>query len=105
MTRAPCANPSFPELPFSSSHAPHRNTAQPLRGEHSLADLYDRITIPPELRKAHQALAVAVDKLYRSQPFADDRERVECLLGLYEAMTSPLLALAQKKPKRGSARK
>lgn len=41
----------------------------------SLADLYDRLTMPVELRKAHRALDLAVDKLYRPLPFMDDRER------------------------------
>ena len=38
----------------------------------SLADLYDPDTMPPALRKAHAALDSAVDKLYRSAPFASD---------------------------------
>ena len=66
----------------------------------SLADLYDNLTMPSELRKAHQALDIAVEKLYRAEPFLEDRERVEYLLTQYEAVTSPLLALAQQKPKR-----
>ncbi len=56
----------------------------------SLADLYDPDTMPGNLRKAHAALDSAVDKLYRSTAFASDRERVEHLFGLYEAMVNPL---------------
>ena len=66
----------------------------------SLADLYDRLAMPPALRKAHSTLDTAVEKLYRPQPFVDDRERATHLLTRYEAMTAPLLALAQQKPKR-----
>ncbi len=66
----------------------------------SLADLYDRLTMPVELRKAHRALDLAVDKLYRPLPFMDDRERAEHLLKCYEEMTAPLLVLSQQKPKR-----
>lgn len=66
----------------------------------TLADLYDRLTMPPALRKAHQALDNAVDKLYRPESFADDRERAEHLLGRYESLSAPLLAVAQAKPKR-----
>jgi hypothetical protein len=56
----------------------------------TLADLYDPNTMPVTLRKAHQALDRAVDKLYRREPFKTDRERAEYLLGLYEQMTTPL---------------
>lgn len=66
----------------------------------TLADLYDRLTMPPVLRKAHHTLDAAVDKLYRPEPFADDRERAEHLLGRYEVLSAPLLAAAQAKPKR-----
>ena len=66
----------------------------------TLADLYDRLIMPPALRKAHHALDIAVDKLYRPEPFADDRERAEHLLTRYEALSAPLLVAAQAKPKR-----
>jgi hypothetical protein len=56
----------------------------------SLADLYDRLTMPPALHRAHQALDAAVDALYRPQPFADDRERAEHLLVRCEALTAGL---------------
>ena len=74
--------------------------ARALFPDSSLADLYDRLTMPPALRKAHSTLDTAVEKLYRPQPFADDRERTTHLLTRYEALTAPLLALAQQKPKR-----
>lgn len=70
----------------------------------SLADLYDPDVMPADLRKAHRALDLAVDRLYRKEPFADDRERVEHLFRLYEQMTAGLLARADK-PKRGRTRK
>ena len=66
----------------------------------TLADLYDPDLMPPNLRKAHQALDVAVDRLYRKAPFASERERVEHLFGLYEKMVAPLEAAATAKPKR-----
>ncbi len=56
----------------------------------SLADLYDPDTMPPPLRKAHAALDLAVDRLYRAAPFASDRDRVEQLFGRYEALVNPL---------------
>jgi hypothetical protein len=57
----------------------------------TLADLYDPDLMPPNLRAAHAALDRAVDRLYRPSGFASDRERVEHLFTLYEAMAAPLL--------------
>jgi hypothetical protein len=65
----------------------------------TLADLYDPDVMPPDLRKAHRALDLAVDKLYRAAPFGSDRERVEHLFGLYEKLIAPLSAAATAKPK------
>ena len=62
----------------------------------SLAHLYDPDLMPPNLRKAHQALDKAVDRLYRPSGFTTERERLEHLFVLYEQMTAPLTA----KPKR-----
>jgi hypothetical protein len=69
----------------------------------TLADLYDPDVMPPELRKAHHALDVAVDRLYRRPSFSGDRERVEHLFTLYEQMISPLTATT--KQKKGKQRK
>jgi hypothetical protein len=66
--------------------------ALPKNTTSSLADLYDPDTMPPELRKAHRELDAAVDKLYRARPFASDRDRVEHLFPLYEALVHPTVA-------------
>ncbi|MEM7589558.1 MAG: type IIL restriction-modification enzyme MmeI, partial [Myxococcota bacterium] len=58
----------------------------------TLADLYDPLTMPPVLRKAHQALDRAVDRAYRPQPFVDERGRMEFLLQLYRQYTGQLVA-------------
>ena len=58
----------------------------------TLADLYDPLTMPPELTKAHAALDRAVDACYRSQPFTSERQRVEYLFGLYGNLVAPLTA-------------
>ena len=50
----------------------------------SLADLYDPITMPPVLVKAHNALDKAVDLSYRPQAFTSDSNRMEFLFSLYE---------------------
>ncbi|MDX9751575.1 MAG: class I SAM-dependent DNA methyltransferase [Flavobacteriales bacterium] len=64
----------------------------------SLADLYDPLTMPPNLVKAHQALDKAVDKCYRAQPFQSDAKRVEWLFELYEKYSAGLLAASAKAP-------
>lgn len=63
----------------------------------TLADLYDPLTMPPELLKAHQALDKAVDKAYRKEPFPSERARVEYLFEQYQKLTAPLLPVAEKK--------
>ncbi|WP_288362623.1 DNA methyltransferase [uncultured Spongiibacter sp.] len=52
----------------------------------TLADLYDPDKMPAPLLEAHQNLDRAVEKLYRSKPFADASERLEHLFGLYEQL-------------------
>ena len=53
----------------------------------SLADLYDPLTMPPELRKAHQKLDKAVDAAYGYKGRADDAERVAFLFERYQALS------------------
>jgi len=57
----------------------------------SLADLYDPLTMPPKLVKAHQKLDKAVDLCYRPQPFTTETNRIEFLFELYKEYTEPLL--------------
>jgi len=71
----------------------------------SLADLYDPDVMPSALRKAHNALDKAVDRLYRRGAFNADRERAEHLFGLYENLIAPLDAAAKAKPKRARRKK
>jgi hypothetical protein len=65
----------------------------------SLADLYDPVAMPPDLRKAHQALDKAVDAAYGKKTFASDAERVAFLFELYHKYTS-LLPGPEAKPRR-----
>lgn len=58
----------------------------------TLASLYDPLTMPAALVKAHTALDRAVDRCYRKEPFPNDRARVEFLFKLYEQLTAPLIA-------------
>ena len=66
----------------------------------TLAELYDPGLMPPNLRRAHQALDRAVDRLYRKSGFVSERERVEHLFMLYEKMQAPLEAGMKVKPKK-----
>ncbi len=60
----------------------------PPRGMSTLADLYDPLTMPAALAKAHAELDRAVERCYRAEPFHSDRERVEHLFALYEKLTT-----------------
>jgi hypothetical protein len=53
----------------------------------TLADLYDPLTMPADLFKAHKALDKAVDRLYRQEPFTDDTDRVAFLFKKYQVLT------------------
>ena len=68
--------------------------------ESSLADLYDPVAMPPDLRRAHQTLDKAVDVAYGRKSFASDAERVAFLFELYHKYTSLLPAPGKKKPRR-----
>ena len=62
--------------------------------------------MPPNLRKAHQVLDRAVDRLYRPRRFASERERVEHLFMRYEQLRAPLPAAMQTTPgRRGRSRR
>lgn len=81
------------------------DTRQPyLEGGSCLADLYDPLTMPGDLLKAHQALDKAVDKCYRGAKFESERERVEYLFAMYERLVSPL-AITEAPKKKRAARK
>jgi hypothetical protein len=56
----------------------------------TLADLYDPLTMPPELVKAHQALDRAVDAAYGKTAFKTEAERVAFLFERYQQLTAPL---------------
>ncbi|MBU6220350.1 MAG: N-6 DNA methylase, partial [Bacteroidetes bacterium] len=64
----------------------------------SLADLYDPLTMPPALVKAHNELDKAVDLAYRPQPFTSEANRMVFLFELYEKYTADLFT--KEKPKK-----
>ncbi len=65
----------------------------------SLADLYDPLTMPPALAKAHNELDKAVDLAYRPQAFASEANRMVFLFELYEKYTADLFT--KEKVKKG----
>ena len=69
----------------------------------SLADLYDPLTMPPALMKAHQKLDKAVDACYRKAAFASDAQRVEFLFERYQQLTSLLPANKAVKARKKNA--
>lgn len=49
--------------------------------------MYDPLSTPAELRKAHPALGAAVEKAY-GRKFESDAERVSHLFELYRSLTA-----------------
>jgi hypothetical protein len=73
----------------------------------SLADLYDPLTMPPALLKAHQKLDTAVDAAYQpsggKKAYVSDAERVAYLFELYQRITSLLPVTVGKKTRKTKA--
>ena len=71
--------------------------------------LYDPDAMPPVLRRAHEGLDQAVDRLYRRSGFRFERERVEYLFDLFDRQEAPLdnvnrgKSNRRRKNKRGTA--
>jgi len=65
----------------------------------SLADLYDPLTMPPALLKAHNELDKVVDLAYRQQVFTSEANRMVFLFELYEKYTADMFSKEKKKIK------
>ncbi len=68
----------------------------------TLADLYDPLAMPADLAKAHARLDRAVDRCYRSQPFANERKRIEYLFNLYQQLSAPLLPAPNRRRRKAT---
>ena len=68
-----------------------------------LATHTDPLVMPAKLTKAHANLDRTVDGCYRSQPFPNERNRVEYLFKLYQKLTKPLLPAKKLRWRRGNA--
>jgi hypothetical protein len=53
----------------------------------TLGEMYNPESMPEELRDAHHQLDLAVERIYRPEPFTSDEERLEHLFKLYAKMT------------------
>ena len=67
----------------------------------SLADLYNPLTMPPTLVKAHNELDKAVDAAYSKQAFTSEAKRMEFLFELYEKYTADLFSKEKPRKKKG----
>jgi hypothetical protein len=84
----------WPENPSDKQKAAIEASAQAVLDARSqfpdatLADLYDPLTMPPVLLKAHQTLDKAVDAAYGKTNFKSEAERVAFLFERYQVLTS-----------------
>ncbi len=90
----------FPPISDSQKQELERNVYSILEErehhpEKTIAQLYDPDKMPDGLREAHHQLDLAVERCYRSKPFANDEERLEYLFKLYERM------IAEEKERNG----
>ncbi|MCC6721541.1 MAG: class I SAM-dependent DNA methyltransferase, partial [Bacteroidia bacterium] len=98
-------NYPFPEKPTDKQIKSIEEKAQAVSDarasfpNRSLADLYDPLTMPKELLKAHNELDKAVDLAYRSQAFTSEANRMEFLFELYEKYTADLFTKEKVKKK------
>lgn len=53
----------------------------------TLGEMYNPESMPDELREAHHQLDLAMERIYRPEPFTSDEERLEHLFKLYAKMT------------------
>ena len=98
--------PNQPQTPAHKAQAAIEKAAQAVLDARaqfpgsSLADLYDPLTMPPALLKAHQKLDAAVDAAYAlvggKKTWKNDAERVAFLFERYQHLTSLLPAVKGK---------
>lgn len=68
--------------------------------EKTMAWMYNPETMPSGLKKAHQALDLAIERIYRLAPFHSDEERLEYLFKLYDEMSRRDTLFAKEKKTR-----
>ena len=83
----PWPNPTTEQIVRIEQTANAILEARALYPNSSLADLYDPLTMPPELRKAHDANDKAVMKAYGFSPDIEEPEIVAELMKMYQKLT------------------
>ena len=63
----------------------------------TIADLYDRDSMPDDLRAAHERNDEVLERIYVGRRFKNDTERLEKLFGLYTKMTAAAAPAKAKK--------
>jgi hypothetical protein len=89
-------NPSEKQIKTIEEKAQHVLDVRVSFPTSSLADLYNPLTMPPALVKAHNELDKAVDAAYSKQAFASEAKRMEFLFELYEKYTAGLFVKEKK---------
>ena len=89
-------NPSEKQINTIEEKAQHVLDVRVSFPTSSLADLYNPLTMPPALVKAHNDLDKAVDAAYSKQAFTSEAKRMEFLFELYEKYTAGLFVKEKK---------
>jgi hypothetical protein len=89
-------NPSEKQIKTIEEKAQHVLDVRASFPTSSLADLYNPLTMPPALVKAHNELDKAVDTAYSKQAFTSEAKRMEFLFELYEKYTAGLFVKEKK---------
>ena len=100
----PWPDPTKPQKAAIETAAQAVLNARAQHTDAALADLYDPLSMPADLVKAHHALDRAVDSAYGKSNFKSEAERVAFLFGLYETLTSMFPAAPKAAAKRRGAR-
>lgn len=95
-------NPTDKQVKAIETAAQKVLDARQLFPNSSLADLYDPLTMPPALVKAHNELDKAVDLAYRSSAFTSEANRMEFLFELYEKYTADLFTKEKVKKRKAT---
>jgi hypothetical protein len=89
-------NPSEKQIKTIEEKAQHVLDVRASFPTSSFADLYNPLTMPPALVKAHNELDKAVDAAYSKQAFTSEAKRMEFLFELYEKYTADLFKKGKK---------
>ncbi|MCH5236132.1 MAG: class I SAM-dependent DNA methyltransferase [Muribaculaceae bacterium] len=81
----------FPELTTSDKRvledlAQNILNIRDMNFDMTLGEMYNPESMPEELKQAHHELDLAVERIYRHEPFQSDEERLEHLFKLYAQM-------------------